>query len=128
MNWEELDYFSNSSGYYWPGFFEMSNTSILYEQLVVDVVSKVTLDYHKWVMSIGGCLLVGLSGIFPLLLFPYGSQDSQGKNSSGAEPKSGKKKIYNLKKMIIQSNKRGSHCSCHTKSYQLLLSSFEHVF
>lgn len=60
---------SSASHYYWPGFLDnVSNTSLLYEQLVGDV--KMSMDYQKWVMSIIGCLLVGLSGIFPLLIFP----------------------------------------------------------
>lgn len=65
-----MDYFNNSSTFYWPGFFEnVSNATVLYDQLIAEVVAKVSVDYPKWVMSIGGCLLVGLSGIFPLLLF-----------------------------------------------------------
>jgi len=49
----------------------------------------VSLDYPKWVMSIGGCLLVGLSGIFPLLLFPHEGYNSESKVGCSPEIKSG---------------------------------------
>ncbi len=81
------DYFNNSSDFYWPAFFDnVSNASFLYEQLVSEVVSKVTVDYQKWVMSIGGCLLVGLSGIFPLLLFPHDGINTFVKTGSSNKP------------------------------------------
>lgn len=86
------DYYNNSSGYYWPGFLEnvSNNATLLYEQLVSEVVSKVSLDYPKWVMSIGGCLLVGLSGIFPLLLFPHDGYNQESKSGGNSpEIKSG---------------------------------------
>jgi hypothetical protein len=87
------EFYLNASSFYWPAFFQnVTNTSVVYEHLLNDVVVKVTSDYQKWVMSITGCLLVGLSGIFPLLLFPHGSYDSissSDKTTSQWDSKSG---------------------------------------
>jgi hypothetical protein len=84
---------SSSFGYYWPSFFSHDNNSTdSYEHLLSEVVIKVTSDYQKWLMSITGCILVGLSGIFPLLLFSTGGDGSQPENKSDqshVDPESG---------------------------------------
>ncbi|CAL8082123.1 unnamed protein product [Orchesella dallaii] len=81
----EQDIYSNlTSYYYWPSFLNNASNYTAYDVVVNDVVGAISHDYQKWVFSITGCLLVGLSGIFPLLIFPNGDCSSLSKNSSGS--------------------------------------------
>jgi len=77
---------SSYPSFYWPLFFQqMGNASdSSYEHLLSEVVIKVTSDYHKWIMTISACILVGLSGIFPLLLFSKKSS-FETKKSDGSQ-------------------------------------------
>lgn len=71
--------YSNNTSYYWPAFLHnSSNLTGVYDDFVSDVVGALSQDYQKWVYSIAGCLLVGLSGVFPLLIFPKGDSTQTG--------------------------------------------------
>uniref|UniRef100_A0A170TVG7 Zinc transporter zip13-like protein n=1 Tax=Triatoma infestans TaxID=30076 RepID=A0A170TVG7_TRIIF len=53
--------------------FDFSNTSdseIWFRNLFQSVNSFSSLDYNPWVGSVIGSVIVGLSGIFPLLVIP----------------------------------------------------------
>ncbi|CAG7724471.1 unnamed protein product [Allacma fusca] len=63
------DDYANVS-FYWPFLNGSNGTS--YENLLNEVILRFSSEYHKWILSIFGCILVGLSGIFPLLLLPHG--------------------------------------------------------
>jgi len=72
----DVELYSNFTSYYWPFVASVNNTGGAYEQIFNDVVVNISVEYHKWIFSIGACMLVGLSGIFPLLVFPFGDSKS----------------------------------------------------
>lgn len=72
FSFEHEAIYSNVTSY-WPSFLNnASNYTVVYDNVVNDMANVLAHDYQKWVYSITGCLLVGLSGIFPLLIFPGG--------------------------------------------------------
>lgn len=95
LNHEDF-YSNNTSYYYWPAFLASSSNSSsatnltgVYDSVVSDVVGSLSHEYQKWLFSITGCLLVGLSGVFPLLIFPNGecSFNSSSSSKTGAKDK-----------------------------------------
>lgn len=93
LNHEDF-YSNNTSYYYWPAFLASSSNSSsatnltgVYDSVVSDVVGSLSHEYQKWLFSITGCLLVGLSGVFPLLIFPNGECSFNSSSKTGAKDK-----------------------------------------
>uniref|UniRef100_T1HLM5 Uncharacterized protein n=3 Tax=Rhodnius prolixus TaxID=13249 RepID=T1HLM5_RHOPR len=64
-------------------FSNISDSEIWFRKLFQSVNSFSALDYNPWVGSVIGSVIVGLSGIFPLLVIPIDGGVNISKGVSG---------------------------------------------
>ncbi|KAK9501838.1 hypothetical protein O3M35_012492 [Rhynocoris fuscipes] len=65
-----MDYHSKPDTSYQFDFSNTSDSDIWFQNLILTVNPFSNLDYNPWLGSVIGSIIVGLSGIFPLLVIP----------------------------------------------------------